>query len=100
MVQGYLEDYAALWNRKPEAKSFVHWLFNHATVMVERALVLECQEALRWEKSVAARTKLLDRQQQAEAAIDDALSRQIIVQHEDRKGSLVYPWVIARRPSW
>lgn len=96
----YLEDYAALWNRKPEAKSFVRWLFNHPKVMVERALVLECQEALRWEKSVAMRTKLLDRQQQAEAAIDDALSRQTIVQQEDRKGYLVYPWLIAHRSSW
>lgn len=95
----YLEDYAALWNRNPEAKAFVRWLFNHSKVMMERARVLECQEVLRGEKDFAARTKLLDHQQQAEAAIDDALSRQIVVHHEDRQGHQVYPWVIARRPS-
>lgn len=96
----YLEDYATLWSRKPEAKAFVRWLFNHPKVMLERARVLECQEALRWEESVAERTKLLLRQQQAEAAIDDTLSRQVIVQRKDREGQRVYPWVIAHRPSW
>lgn len=40
----YLEDYGALWNRKPQAKAFVRWLFNQPSVMMERAKVQECQE--------------------------------------------------------
>jgi tetratricopeptide (TPR) repeat protein len=90
----YLDDYEALWNNNPEAKAFVRWLFNQPNVMMERAKVLECQEALRWEKDITTRTKLLNRQQQVETAIDDALSRQIVVQHEDRYKRLVYPWEV------
>lgn len=61
--------------------------------MVERASVMACKEALRWEHDPIQRRKLIDAEEVALAAIDDRLSKEIVVERADRDGRMVAPWL-------
>lgn len=93
----YLDHCADLWRKAPDAISFLHWLYNHPKVLVERASVMACKEALRWEHDPIQRRKLIDAEEVALAAIDDRLSKEIVVKHADRDGRMVAPWLHSER---
>lgn len=88
----YVQQYAVLWQSQPDSFAFVRWLFNHSKVLAERAAVMECREALLWERDETTRSQIGDRQRQLKASIDDTLSAAIVAQREDRRGQLVWPW--------
>jgi len=91
-ARGYLDHYADLWRKAPNATPFLHWLYNHPKVLIERAGVIECKEALLWEHDLVQRRKLIDAEEVALAAIDDRLSKEIVVERADRGGRMVAPW--------
>jgi tetratricopeptide (TPR) repeat protein len=92
MVHEYMRMYGTLWLRPKQAPAFVRWLFNHSEVLAERAAIMECQEALLWERDAAVRSELLDKSDRLRAGIDDALSVSIVTKRKDRDGQTVWPW--------
>ena len=61
--------------------------------MVERAAVLECREALLWERDGERRRSIMDAEMAAWDRIDDRLSHETVVERTDRNGRKVYPWL-------
>lgn len=96
----YVEHCSGLWHHTPGAITFVRWLHTHPKVMIERAGILECQEALLWEHDPIRRRKILDREDAARIRIDNALSEEIVQSRVDRYGRQVAPWLhqATRRP--
>lgn len=88
-ARDYVAAYGALWMRRPDFVAFVRWLFQHSQVMLERSAVLACREELQWEREFKARSAILDRLERMEAALDDKLSKELVVQRADRKGASV-----------
>lgn len=93
----YLDHCADLWRKTTDAIPFLHWLYTHPKVLVERAGVMACKEALLWEHEPILRRKLIDQEDKALAAIDDRLSKEIVVERADRDGRMVAPWRHAQR---
>lgn len=91
----YIEMYGDLWRRQPDGLAFVRWLFNHPKVMAERAAFMDCREALLWEQDLRARGRILDREREVLAGIDDRLSATLVVKRQDRRGRALYPWMMA-----
>ena len=92
LAQDYLQDYGSLWFDIDSALNFVHWLFNHPKVMMERARLLEIQSGLLWERPGSARNKLVEDHSNALLRIDETLSEAIIHTCTDRHGGSGYPW--------
>lgn len=92
-ARDYLASYGALWLRRPDFVAFVRWLFQHSRVLTERAAVLACREELHWEREFQARSAVVDRLERLEAAIDDELSKALVVRMPDRKGQPIWPWM-------
>lgn len=92
LAQDYVEHYGDLWRTTGDAIAFLHWLYTHPKVMMERAAVLECREALRWEHEPAARRPIIDREDKALLKIDGRLSEEIVRERTDRYGRSVLPW--------
>jgi tetratricopeptide (TPR) repeat protein len=90
----YMQMYGVLWHRESDTFDFVRWLFNHPKVLAERAAILECREALLWEQDSAARSALSSKDQQLTDGIDETLSVSIVTKRKDRRGKLVWPWVV------
>lgn len=91
-AQDYYVDCAELWRRTPGALAFVRWLFMHPKIMVERASVMTCRDALMWEQDPSRRRALLDEEDAIRAKIDDVLSRQLVQKRLDRRGREIEPW--------
>lgn len=91
----YVVAYGELWEARIDFLPFVHWLFNHPEVMVERASVMACREALLWENDPDKRDALLARVEELAGCIDDTLSTAIIVQREV-VGRRLWPWELQR----
>ena len=89
----YLDRCGTLWHHIPGAIAFVRWLHTHPKVLIERAGILECQEALLWEFDPILRREILDREDAARIRIDDTLSKEIVQRRADRHGQLVEPWL-------
>lgn len=73
-AMAYMGMYGHLWFLVPERVEFVHWVFNHSSVMAERAAIAKCHEALLSERSVEARIRILSQRDTLRNAIDDTLS--------------------------
>jgi tetratricopeptide (TPR) repeat protein len=97
-ARDYVASYGALWLRRPDFVAFVRWLFQHSRVLGERSAVLACREELQWEREFKARSAVVDRLDQLEAAIDDALSKELVVQRADRQGRPIWPWMVHLLP--
>lgn len=87
----YLDQYQGLWRENIEGVIFLLWLFNHPKVMVERAAILECREALLWDDR-NDRELILKREQKRIAAIDDALSLDLVRPRKLHRGEEMWPW--------
>ena len=93
LAQDYVSRYGDLWCRTPGAVAFLRWLHTHPKVMAERAAVLECKEALLWERDIDQRGLIIGREEAAMKHIDDRLADEIIVDRTDRNGCLICPWL-------
>ncbi|MDW5317181.1 hypothetical protein [Rhizobium sp. PL01] len=91
-ARDYLEHCGDLWQNTRGAIAFVRWLHMHPKVLIERARVLECQEALLWEHDPVRRRTILDREEAARGRIDDTLSNEIVHDRTDLHGRQVSPW--------
>lgn len=92
-AHAYIEQSGGLWQKTEGAIPFLRWLHTHPKVLAERAVVLECMEALLWERDFDRRRMLVDREEAARVAIDDRLSRDIVAERPDRHGRPVLPWL-------
>lgn len=88
----YIGQYGDLWDEQPESKRFVRWLFNHSSVLRERADMLACREELHWTEKLGQRSNILDRLRALMAGVDDHLSRELVRKRTDRFGVEHYPW--------
>lgn len=93
-ARAYLGNSADLWRQVPNAIPFLHWLYNHPKVLLERSAVLGCKEALLWEQDALQRQKLFEAYETTNASIDDRLSNEIIFERRDRNGNIVVPWLL------
>lgn len=91
----YIEMYGALWRRRPDSLAFVRWLFNHPKVMIERTAAMDCRESLLWEPDFQTRGRILHREHEVLASIDDRLSAALVVKRQDRRCQALYPWMLA-----
>jgi tetratricopeptide (TPR) repeat protein len=91
-ARDYASTYGALWHESIDGVPFLHWLFNHPDVLVERASIMACWEALLWETDPDRRGEILARIDELTAGIDDNLSNAIVVQREAVGRRLVWPW--------
>ena len=88
----YIAAMGARWTARPSHRSMVRWLYNHPAVLAERGALLEAGEALMWEKDSRIRGELLDTQVRRFRAIDDKLSRKLVLLR-DRNGLVTLPWM-------
>lgn len=93
MATNYIEMYGELWFRHPEALAFVRWLFNHSSIMTERALLMKCSEDLFSERNFDARGQIIDRQRRLLTGIDHRLSTEIVKKVKNRQGQEIWPWM-------
>jgi tetratricopeptide (TPR) repeat protein len=93
LAADYIVGAAPLWFDTVGAVEFLRWVHMHPKVLVERAAVLECQEALLWERDGDRRMALGDRLDALEQGIDDTLSEQIIKTRIDEDGKPIWPWL-------
>ena len=89
----YASDQGELWHQVRNAVAFLRWLHTHPRVMAERAGILQWKEALRWEQDATRRASISDQEHAARQAIDDRLSKEIVVERIDRFGQTVLPWL-------
>lgn len=89
----YIEMYGELWVRSPDALAFVRWLFNHSSIMSERASLMKCSEDLFSERDFDVRGQILDRQRQLLNKIDHQLSAKIVKKVKGRQGQEIWPWM-------
>lgn len=93
----YIQHYGLLWQRTSDHVAFVRWLFNHPMVMMERAAVLECQEALLWESDGTKREKLTKRVEELVGKIDGTLSAEIVTKRQNRRSNgAIWPWGLSQ----
>lgn len=90
----YFDMCGSFWLTEPDSFPFTRWLFNHPMILAERAEVMTCQEALLWERDVAARRALGERERAFVEGISDNLSAAIVVKRKDRDGNVVWPWAV------
>ncbi|MBD1228229.1 hypothetical protein [Xenorhabdus griffiniae] len=82
-----------LWFHHPDSFAFVRWLFNHSSVIAERASLMKCQEALFSENDYEVRKRISNRQQSLLNGIDNRLSTEIVKKIKDRHGQEFWPWI-------
>jgi tetratricopeptide (TPR) repeat protein len=93
IAHDYMQMYGMLWHRQPDSFAFTRWLFNHPKVLVERAAILECQEALLWESDGGKREEILRRKTELINEINDSLSAAIVTKRQEPRGkALIWPW--------
>lgn len=95
-ARDYMDQCGDLWQRTSGAVAFVRWLHMHPSVLAERAAILECQEALLWERDFEKRQALGIREEAAYARIDEVLSVAIVRKRADRHGRPIEPWLYQR----
>ncbi len=95
LAMEYALHYGKLWQVTPDAVAFLRWLHTHPKVMVERAAILECREALLWEPDTERRRSIMDAEVAAWDRIDDRLSSELVIERTSRDGDRVYPWLYA-----
>lgn len=96
MANDYIETYGKLWFRNPEALVFTRWLFNHSSILAERAALMKCSEDLFNEDDYDIRHHVIEHQNRLRNEIDHRLSMEIIKKVTTRRGEEVWPWVRTR----
>jgi tetratricopeptide (TPR) repeat protein len=90
----YLGSYGAIWEEAVEVQRFLYWLFNHSTVLAERAKMMWCRE----QRSIDLRLHQPDAQvahyRELLAAIDDKLSGEIVQRRPNGEDDMEWPWQV------
>ena len=89
----YIGMYGMYWHNKPDSFAFTRCLFNHPKVWVKRAEIMECKEAILWERDGAVRKKFFGRELLLIDSIDNVLSVAIVAKRTDRRGQTMWPWL-------
>ncbi len=78
----------------PEALLFVNWLYNHSSVLHERAEIIKCAEMLMQEDDFEICESILRQQEKLRERIDETLSEKIVQKCRNMNGEYVWPWIL------
>lgn len=98
IAEAYYATYHPLWGQYPEALLFVNWLYNHSSVLCERAEMIRCAEMLMQEEDYRLCEKIFRQQEQLRERIDDQLSEKIVQKYRNMKGEEIWPWMLPFSP--
>ncbi len=73
---------------------FVNWLYNHSSVLRERAEIIRCAEMLMQEDDFGIYEDILRQQELLRERIDDRLSEEITQKCRTLNGEKVWPWIL------
>ena len=88
----YIEMYGQLWLSNPEALKFIRWLFNHSSILSERASLMKCAEDLFSEREIVGRERIISHQKKLISGIDHRLSTKIVKMVNTIQGHKIRPW--------
>ncbi len=94
IAENYYETHCQLWGKYPEALRFINWLYNHSSVLSERAEFIRCAEELMKEDDFDECENILQHQQWLFERIDDTISEKIIQRCRNMRGEKVWPWML------
>ncbi|EFK7104443.1 tetratricopeptide repeat protein, partial [Escherichia coli] len=77
-----------------EALLFVNWLYNHSSVLHERAEIIKCAEMLMQEDDFEICESILRQQEKLRERIDETLSEKIVQKCRNMNGEYVWPWIL------
>ncbi len=90
-AEDYYATYSPLWGQYPEALLFVNWLYNHSSVLHERAEIIKCAEMLMQEDDFEICESILRQQEKLRERIDETLSEKIVQKCRNMNGEYVWP---------
>lgn len=93
-AEDYYATYHPLWREHPEVLLFINWLYNHSSVLCERAEIIKCAEMLMQEDDFEICENIFRQQNELRKRIDDRLSEEIIQKCRNMKGEYVWPWIL------
>ncbi|EFA6850633.1 tetratricopeptide repeat protein [Escherichia coli] len=93
-AEDYYATYSPLWGQYPEALLFVNWLYNHSSVLHERAEIIKCAEMLMQEDDFKICESILRQQKLLRERIDETLSEEIVQKCRNINGEYVWPWIL------
>ena len=93
-AEDYYATYSPLWGQYPEALLFVNWLYNHSSVLHERAEIIKCAEMLMQEDDFEIYESILRQQEKLRERIDETLSEKIVQKCRNMNGEYVWPWIL------
>lgn len=93
-AEDYYATYSPLWGQYPEALLFVNWLYNHSSVLHERAEIIKCAEMLMQEDDFEICESILRQQKLLRERIDETLSEEIVQKCRNINGEYVWPWIL------
>lgn len=93
-AEDYYATYSPLWGQYPEALLFVNWLYNHSSVLHERAEIIKCAEMLMQEDDFKICESILRQQKLLWERIDETLSEEIVQKCRNINGEYVWPWIL------
>ncbi|MGG7383342.1 tetratricopeptide repeat protein, partial [Escherichia coli] len=73
---------------------FVNWLYNHSSVLHERAEIIKCAEMLMQEDDFEICESILRQQKLLWERIDETLSEEIVQKCRNINGEYVWPWIL------
>lgn len=86
----YLESWPRSWSE--EEMDFVDWVFNHSSVLRERAEITAMRETLSQNGYISIREDIPGRFDAFLAGLDDSLSRELVKPIRNRWGEEILPW--------
>ena len=89
-AEDYYATYHPLWGQYPEALLFVNWLYNHSSVLHERAEIIKCAEMLMQEDDFEICESILRQQEKLRERIDETLSEKIVQKCRNMNGEYVW----------
>ncbi|HBH9166367.1 TPA: tetratricopeptide repeat protein, partial [Escherichia coli] len=93
-AEDYYATYHPLWGQYPEALLFVNWLYNHSSVLHERAEIIKCAEMLMQEDDFEICESILRQQEKLRERIDETLSEKIVQKCRNMNGEYIWPWIL------
>lgn len=91
IAEDYYATYHPLWREHPEVLLFINWLYNHSSVLCERAEIIKCAEMLMQEDDFEICENIFRQQDELRKRIDDRLSEEIIQKCRNMKGDMSGP---------
>ena len=93
-AEDYYATYQFVMGQYPEALLFVNWLYNHSSVLHERAEIIKCAEMLMQEDDFEICESILRQQEKLRERIDETLSEKIVQKCRNMNGEYIWPWIL------